>query len=69
MRAHEVRQYLREVRYAVSRANFDVMRVEIATNEIGKRANRGCIAFTLNEYQSRGRGSGSHANVTPNEPS
>ena len=49
--AHELRENPREVRYAGSRPDLDVIRARIATDARGERANRGCIAFALDEHQ------------------
>ena len=69
--AHELRKQLWEVRYAVGRPDLDAMRVKIAIDEVGERANSAGIAVSLNEYESTDHCRGCHAgigeDVTSNE--
>jgi len=49
--AYELRKHPREVRYAISRPDLDVMQAEIAADAVGQRVNSACIAVALDEHQ------------------
>lgn len=53
--AHEVRKHTGKVRYTTGRPDLDLMQAQVATDEVGQRANRGGIAFALDEHKGTNR--------------
>src|SRR4029434_10965729 len=51
VRTYEVCEYLRKIRHTTSGQDLDLMRGEITTDELGKRANSASIALALDEHE------------------